>query len=109
MTMQTGGRSPISSQSSVDHDGLARHVAVAIRSEKGGEAGDLVEAAEPAEGAVLEIVGQAMLRQIAADAVLEEAWRQADDANAVARDLFRQRLGQSFDCRLARAIVNRRF
>src|SRR5688572_1102918 len=106
MTMQTGGRSSISSESSVDHDGLARHVAVAIGDEKGSEASDLVETAEPAERAVLEIVGQAMIRKIAADAVLEEARCQAVHANPVARDLLGQCLGQSFDRRLAGAVMN---
>src|SRR5687767_11565230 len=77
MTMQIGGRS-IRSQPSVDHDGLARHVAVRIRDEKGGEAGDFIETAEPAKRAVLEVIGQPMIRKIAADAVLEEAGRQAD-------------------------------
>src|SRR5690349_9182587 len=97
------------SQASVHHDGLARHVAVRIADEKRGEARDLIESAEAPERAVLEIVGETVVRQIAADAIFEQTRREAVDAYPIAGDLLRHRFGESLERSLARAVVNRRF
>ena len=60
------------SQSAVHDDRLAIHVSVEVRDEEDGEVGHLGEGADTAQRAVLQIVREAVIGHVAADAVLEQ-------------------------------------
>src|SRR5207237_10164340 len=95
-------------RSDIDEYGLAGHVGVRIGDEERGKAGDLLDRADAAERAVLEVVGETVVWEVAPDAVLEEPGGEAEDADPVPGDLFGESFGEALDRGLAGAIVDGR-